>query len=40
MGIYKLPKDQWTKDGRKYRYYWSEKDQNGKLLFSGKCSYK
>ena len=30
MGIYKLPKDQWTKDGRKYRYYWSEKDQNGK----------
>ena len=30
MGIYKLPKNQWTKDGRKYKYYWNEKDKNGK----------
>ena len=28
MGIYKLPKNQWTKDGRKYKYYWNEKDKN------------
>ena len=27
MGIYKLPKNQWTKDGRKYKYYWNEKDK-------------
>lgn len=32
MGIYKLPKNQWTKDGRKYKYYWNEKIkmENGK----------
>ena len=30
MGIYKLPKNQWTKDGRKYKYYWNEKDKSGK----------
>ena len=30
MGIYELPKNQWTKDGRKYKYYWNEKDKNGK----------
>ena len=30
MGIYKLPKSEWTKDGRKYKYYWNEKDKNGK----------
>lgn len=30
MEIYKLPKNQWTKDGRKYKYYWNEKDKNGK----------
>ena len=30
MGIYKLPKKEWTKDGRKYKYYWNEKDKNGK----------
>ena len=30
MGIYKLPKNGWTKDGRKYKYYWNEKDTNGK----------
>ena len=29
MGIYKLPKNQWTKDGRKYKYYWNKKDKNG-----------
>ena len=30
MGIYKLPKSQWTKDGRKYKFYWNEKDETGK----------
>jgi len=30
MGIYKLPKNQWTKDGRKYKFYYNEKDINGK----------
>ena len=30
MGIYKLPKSQWTKDGRKYKYYLYEKDGTGK----------
>ena len=30
MGIYKLPKKRWTKDGRKYKFYWSEKDESGK----------
>lgn len=35
MGIYKLPKNQWTKDGRKYKYYWNEKIkmENGKKVF-------
>ena len=33
MGIYKLPKNQWTTDGRKYKYYWNEKDKNGKKVF-------
>ena len=30
MGIYKLPKSQWTKDGRKFKFYWNEKDESGK----------
>ena len=30
MGIYKLPKKRWTKDGRKYKFYWNEKDESGK----------
>ena len=32
MGIYKLPKKRWTKDGRKYKFYWSEKDESGKWI--------
>ena len=32
MGIYKLPKNQWTKDGRKYKYYCNEKDKNGNIF--------
>ncbi len=30
MEIYKLPKKRWTKDDRKYKFYWSEKDESGK----------
>lgn len=30
MGIYKLPKKEWTKDSRKYKYYWNEKDKSDK----------
>ena len=40
MGIYKLPKNQWTKDGRKYKYYWNEKDKNGKWKKSFSKAYK
>lgn len=40
MEIYKLPKNQWTKDGRKYKYYWNEKDKNGKWKKSFSRAYK
>lgn len=40
MGIYKLPKNQWTKDGRKYKYYWNEKDKSGKWKKSFSKAYK
>ena len=40
MGIYKLPKDQWTKDGRKYKYYWNEKDKSGKWKKKFSQAYK
>ena len=35
MGIYKLPKNQWTKDGRKYKYIGMKKIkmENGKKVF-------
>ena len=40
MGIYKLPKNQWTKDGRKYKYYWNEKDKSGKWKKKFSQAYK
>ena len=30
MGIYKMPQKDWTKDGRKYRFYLDEKGPDGK----------
>ena len=40
MGIYKLPKNQWTKDGRKYKFYWNEKDKSGKWKKKFSQAYK
>ena len=40
MGIYKLPKNQLTKDGRKYKYYWNEKDKSGKWKKKFSQAYK
>lgn len=40
MGIYKLPSNQWTKDGRKYKFYWSEKDSSGKWRKKFSKAYK